>query len=232
MKKCFFLLVFACIYQLSFAQEFLITAKTISGNAQVVTLNGKTIDGKITSFDSDNDRIVKITIKDSATGEATKLKAEEIKSVRIKMDLARKAETLEKQVKATSLFTMKKAKSDEAFTREFVYYYPITYPGKTNIYLSEVLNPDFSSKIQVYEGDAKASEGGWSMGGISLSSNNPQNYIVVINGVSSFVKKKKYKTEYFDKMFATCTEMTAMSEKEADFSNFAKHIYQFDKSCK
>jgi len=50
--------------------------------------------------------------------------------------------------------------------------------------------------------------------------------------VASFVEKKNYKKEYFDKIFASCPELMAMPEKEVSFKDFAKHVYIFDQKCK
>ncbi len=96
--------------------------------------------------------------------------------------------------------------------------------------LLELLNPGFSNKIQVYDHKV-GTKSSTSILGITTDYNDSRSYIIVINGVSSFVEKKNYKTESFDKIFASCPELMAMPEKEVKFKDFAKHVSIFE-NCK
>jgi hypothetical protein len=231
MKHLFSLIAFLLFCHLTKAQDFFIpSTKDLSGKLELQTVNGRTIVGVIGSTNTTNDYITSFKIKDSATGESVKIKIEEVKVVKIKMDAQRKSEIYDKEFKKNSLLTGNQVHVGKEYIKDYVYFYPITYPGKKDIYLSQIINPDFSSKIQVYEGDPKFNEKKGVLG-LRMVTNIPQNFILVINGVSSFVKSKNYKTEYFDKLFASCPELMAMTEKDAVFENFEKHVSIFDK-CK
>ncbi len=231
MKQLFSLFVFLFFCQLTKAQDFLPATKEIFGTVNVTTIDGRNIVGLINSTNKTGEYITSFKIKDSATGESIKLKVEDIKLLKIKMDAQRKSDIYSNESKKWSLLTMNKPKVGSEYIKDYVYFYPITYPGKKDIYLSQIINPEFSSKIQVYEGDPKFNEKKGFLGLTSVSS-SPQNYILVINGVSSFIKSKNYKKDYFDKLFASCPELMSLPEKEVVIENFAKHLYIFENNCK
>lgn len=231
MKQIFSALVMLFISQISIAQDFLTPVEVLSGKTQtqVTTTDGKIVYGKFTSYTLEARGLGNFKIKDSATDEVVKYTPENVKSVRVKMDFANRMETIEK----TSMLKLlsSKSKSKEISGREYITFNQVNYPEKKDkILLLQLLNPDFSSKIQVYEHKV-GGKSSTSILGIETELNEAKSYIIVIDGVASFVEKKKYKTEYFDKIFASCPELMAMPEKEVSFSDFAKHVSIFDK-CK
>lgn len=231
MKQIISALVMLFISQISIAQDFLTPVEALSGKTltQVTTVDGKTIYGKITYYTLEARGLGNFRIKDSATDEVVKFTPETVKTVRVKMDFANRMETIEK----TSMLKLlsSKSKSKEVSGREYITFNQVTYPEKKDkILLLQLLNPDFSSKIQVYDHKV-GGKSSTSILGIETELNEAKSYIIVIDGVASFVEKKKYKTDYFDKLFASCPELMAMPEKEVSFSDFAKHVSIFDK-CK
>ena len=211
------------------AQKFVTPLTSLTGKAQVETMDGRTIHGTITESNVGFKGLTSIKIKDSATKESTKFKAEELKSLKVKMDLSAKAETIEKQT--GSLFSMLHANSKETSQREYIYYNSVAFPEKADkILLLELLNEGFDSKIKVYENSAEI-KSSTSMFGLQLKDGEAKTYIIVVNGVSSFVKKSSFKEKYFDKLFAGCPALASMTEKQVDFNDFAKYVYQFDKNC-
>lgn len=227
MKQLFSLLAFLFIFQLTKAQEFLTPLETLTGKVQVTTVDGKTVYGKITSVSFEARGLGNFRVRDSATDEVIKFTPENVKTLQVKMTFNNRMETIEKQ----SMFKLLKSKGKEVSEREYITFNLVTYPEKKDkILLLQLLNPDFSSKIQVYEHKV-GGKSSTSILGIETELNEATSFIIVINGVSSFVEKKKYKTDYFDKIFASCPELMAMPEKEVSFSDFAKHVSIFEK-CK
>jgi hypothetical protein len=227
MKQLFSLLAFLFIFQLTKAQEFLTPLETLTGKVQVTTVEGKTVYGKLTSVSFEARGLGNFRVKDSATDEVIKFTPENVKTLQVKMTFNNRMETIEKQ----SMFKLLKSKGKEVSEREYITFNLVTYPEKKDkILLLQLLNPDFSSKIQVYEHKV-GGKSSTSILGIETELNEATSFIIVINGVSSFVEKKKYKTDYFDKIFASCPELMAMPEKGVSFSDFAKHVSIFEK-CK
>ena len=227
MKQLFSLLAFLFIFHLTKAQEFLTPLETLTGKVQVTPVDGKTVYGKLTSVSFEARGLGNFRVKDSATDEVIKFTPENVKTLQVKMTFNNRMETIEKQ----SMFKLLKSKGKEVSEREYITFNLVTYPEKKDkILLLQLLNPDFSSKIQVYEHKV-GGKSSTSILGIETELNEATSFIIVINGVSSFVEKKKYKTDYFDKIFASCPELMAMPEKEVSFSDFAKHVSIFEK-CK
>jgi hypothetical protein len=227
MKQLFSLLAFLFIFHITKAQEFLTPLETLTGKVQVTTVDGKTVYGKLTSVSFEARGLGNFRVKDSATDEVIKFTPENVKTLQVKMTFNNRMETIEKQ----SMFKLLKSKGKEVSEREYITFNLVTYPEKKDkILLLQLLNPDFSSKIQVYEHKV-GGKSSTSILGIETELNEATSFIIVINGVSSFVEKKKYKTDYFDKVFASCPELMAMPEKEVKFSDFAKHVSIFEK-CK
>lgn len=227
MKQLFSLLAFLFIFQLTKAQEFLTPLETLTGKVQVTTVDGKTVYGKLTSVSFEARGLGNFRVKDSATDEVIKFTPENVKTLQVKMTFNNRMETIEKQ----SMFKLLKSKGKEVSEREYITFNLVTYPEKKDkILLLQLLNPDFSSKIQVYEHKV-GGKSSTSILGIETELNEATSFIIVINGVSSFVEKKKYKTDYFDKIFASCPELMAIPEKGVSFSDFAKHVSIFEK-CK
>ncbi len=227
MKQLFSLLAFLFIFHITKAQEFLTPLETLTGKVQVTTVDGKTVYGKLTSVSFEARGLGNFRVKDSATDEVIKFTPENVKTLQVKMTFNNRMETIEKQ----SMFKLLKSKGKEVSEREYITFNLVTYPEKKDkILLLQLLNPDFSSKIQVYEHKV-GGKSSTSILGIETELNVATSFIIVINGVSSFVEKKKYKTDYFDKVFASCPELMAMPEKEVKFSDFAKHVSIFEK-CK
>ncbi len=227
MKQLFSLLAFLFIFHITKAQEFLTPLETLTGKVQVTTVDGKTVYGKLTSVSFEARGLGNFRVKDSATDEVIKFTPENVKTLQVKMTFNNRMETIEKQ----SMFKLLKSKGKEVSEREYITFNLVTYPEKKDkILLLQLLNPDFSSKIQVYEHKV-GGKSSTSILGIETELNEATSFIIVINGVSSFVEKKKYKTDYFDKVFASCPELMAMPEKEVRFSDFAKHVSIFEK-CK
>jgi hypothetical protein len=227
MKQIFSALVLLCICYSSNAQVFFTPVQKLKGPAIVTTVAGKEVNGELVSAQFATRGVSSIKMIDSATGVETSYNAEDIKSVKVMVNKNSAMEKLGKQTK--SLFGLRKG-TENLLVRDYIEFDQVKYPEeKDKILLLELLNNDFSSKVQVYDHrvGAKLNNGMslWDKGEESLS------YIIVVNGEASFVEKKKYKSLYFDKLFASCPELMAMPEKEVNFSDFAKHVSIFDK-CK
>lgn len=226
MKQLFSALVLLCISQFSIAQEFLTPIEALSGKSmsQVTTVDGKNIYGRITSLVFEARGLGNFKIKDSATEEVVKFTPENVKTLQVKMNFANRMETIEK----TSMLKLLKSKGKEVSGREFITFNQVSYPEKKDkLLLLQLLNPDFCNKIQVYEHKV-GTKSNTSIFGVDTELNESRSYIIVIQGEASFVEKKNYKKDYFDKIFASCPKLMAMPENDVKFSDFAKHVSIFE----
>ncbi len=102
---------------------------------------------------------------------------------------------------------------------------------KTQTLMVQLVNPDFSNKIKVYQ-DPFAGEtasigiGPLKAGGIAKS------YYVKKDGeaVAIRLKKKNYEEE-FKEFFGDCPAMIEKYGDEIKWSEFAKHIYEYTNEC-
>ena len=228
MKKSFLVLACLCISVLSFSQVFFDPVEMLHGQAIVTTVTGKEIKGELVASVYEARGLGSFKIKDSATGEDIKFTSLEVKQLRVVVNHNSVMEKLGKQTK--SLFGLRKG-TENILERDYIVFDQVTYPEtKDKVLLLELINSGFSSKIQVYDHRV----GTKTKDNLSFFDNGEESksYISVVNGEASFVEKKKYKALYFDKLFASCPELMAMTEKEAKFEYFSKHVFAFDKNCK
>ncbi|WP_296623479.1 hypothetical protein [Marivirga sp.] len=212
------------------AQQFLTPVSTITGDAKVVTKSGDVIEGDIRTAFFGGKGLKSFRIKDAETGDITRFKAEDVESVRIKMDGWGKFSTVMEQT--SSLQKMATADFNESVDREYIYYHTVLWPGKKNKYmLSQLLNAGFDSKIKVYDYPAKktASAG---IGGITVVGGNAKKYVVAIDGETHMVEKGKYKKRDFDLLFSDCEKLNSLDKGDKDWSDMAAHVFIYDTECK
>ncbi|WKV11615.1 hypothetical protein [Marivirga harenae] len=224
-----------CAMVLSFAisttqaQQFLTPVSTLTGDAMVETTDGKMIEGDIRTAFFSGKGLKSFRIKDAETGDVTRFKAEEVKSLRIKMDGWGKLATYAEQT--SSLQKMATADFDEAVDREYIYYHTVKWPGKKDKFmLSQLLNPGFDNKIKVYDypGKKTASAG---IGGMTVVGGNAKKYVVAIDGKTYMVEKGKYKKEDFDMLFSDCEKLNSLEKSDKEWDEMALHVFVNDTEC-
>ncbi|MBK6264331.1 hypothetical protein JKA74_04725 [Marivirga sp. S37H4] len=211
------------------AQQFLTPVNTLTGDAKVETTDGKVIEGDIRTAMFGGKGLMSFRIKDETTGDVTRFKAEEVKSLRVKMDGWGKMAMLSEQT--SSLQKMSNANFDESVDREYIYYHTVKWPGKKNKYrLVQLLNAGFDNAIKVYDypGKKTASVG---MGGMTIAGGNAKTYVVAYGGETVLVEKGKYTKKHFDELFKDCPSLNELDKKDKDWREFASHVFINETSC-
>lgn len=223
-------MVLSLIFFNSRAQQFLTPVSSLTGDAKVETNDGTIIEGDIRTAFFSGKGLKSFRIKDTETGDVTRFKAEEVKSLRIKMDGWGKLATYAEQT--SSLQKMATADFDEAVDREYIYYHTVKWPGKKDKFmLSQLLNPGFDSKIKVYDypGKKTASAG---IGGMTVVGGNAKKYVVAIDGETYMVEKGKYKKEDFDMLFSDCDKLSSLEKSDKEWDDMALHVFINETECK
>ena len=208
-------------------QSFLTPLTSISGEAELTTVSGDKISGKIVAALTGMKGINLLTIKDTS-GEKHKFNAEDIQDLKVKIEKQGKLEMIGQ--KTSNLEKLMNADFDELNDREYIYYQQIQVPGKDQFVLVQWLNPGFSQRIRVYEKPG-AKSGETSVGGVTVSGNDFTAFYIILNGQVQEIKKKSYRKEDFTTLFGDCEKMVQFYEKP-DFADFAEHILYYDLNCR
>lgn len=92
----------------------------------------------------------------------------------------------------------------------------------------QLLNPGFDTKLKVYD-LPNAKSGETSIGGIAVGGDKATAYLVVKNGESLKITKKKYKKQDFKLLFSDCPKI--LENNEPNFKEFATHVFFYDQLC-
>lgn len=214
------------------AQQFLTPVNSFTGDAKVVTKDGEVIEGDIRTALFSGKGLKSFRIKDAETGEKTRFKAEEVESLRIKMDAWAKFAT--KMEQTSSVQRIADADFDEAVDREYIYYHSVKWPNKKNKYiLSQLLNAGFDSKIKVYDYPAGKKTASVGIGGMDIAGGNAKEYVVKIGDQEEtyMALKRKYDKEYFDMFFGDCEKLTSLDKNDKEWDEFAAHVFIYETEC-
>lgn len=217
-------LIFAIGINISMAQ-FVTPINSISGPAEVTTLDGTIIKGdvKMASFGSNG--ITSFSLKDEA-GLKHKFKADEVKMLKLKVDGLAKLEIIGEQ--SSNLSKLAKSNFKEVTDREFIYWKRVKHPDKEKYLLLQLLNPGFDNLLEVYDlPNARTAES--FSGDIAISGDMPKAFYVVKNGETLEISKKKYKKQDFELLFSDCP--TIIENNKPDFKHFAEHVYFYNEYC-
>ena len=211
------------------AQEFVTPLSSLSGDALAETNDGKTIEGRISMATMGMKGLMSFRIKEESTGIAHKFKAEDVKSLRIRIDAMGKMETLSQQT--SNITRASKANFNEYREREFIYYHQVEWPEKPGKYmLVQLLNEGWDSKIKVYDFPSKKTAT-TSVGGFAIAGNEAKSFVVDYMGSTNIVDRRNYKSDHFPKMFGSCDQLSAFDDKQSSFSDFAVHVFIFETEC-
>lgn len=211
------------------AQQFLTPVSTLTGDARVETNDGTLVEGDIRTALFSGKGLKSFRIKDATTGEVSKFKAEEIKSLRVKMDGWGKLATFANQT--SSLQKLSQANFDEAVDREYIYYHTVQWPGTKDKYmLAQLLNPGFDHVMKVYDYPSKktASVG---VAGMTVAGGNTKSFVVSVGDETIMVEKGKYAKDHFDQLFSDCGKLNTLERSEKEWRDFAAHVFINDTEC-
>jgi hypothetical protein len=187
--------------------------------------------GKSTSGVVGPNGMMALTLKDTVTGEKTKLKIKDIKEVGIssKGGLG-KIETMSSALEsAGSISEMARTDYKSVLNADFyIYRRVVDKKGKPRIL--QLLNPGFEDKMQVYA-DPKAKENSGSGLMNTMSAGQAESYYVTKSGNSHgiYVRNKNYKKE-MGLVFDDCPAI--MQQFKPKFSEFASHVFYYENECK
>ncbi len=205
--------------------QFVTALTSISGPAEVITLDGKILKGKLRSASFGSKGIMSFKLIDEKDI-AHKFKAAEVQQLKLKVDGLAKMEIIAEQ--SSNIEKLANSNFKEVVEREYILWQRVKQPGKEKCYLLQLLNPGFDSKIKVYD-LPNAKSGETSVGDIAVSGNNATAYYVVTNGETYKISKSKYVKEGYKLLFNTCADM---KEAKPDFKLFSAHVFYYDQACK
>lgn len=210
---------------LSLCAQFITPLSTISGPAEVTTLDGKVISGKVKSASFGTNGMMSFTLKDE-DGNKTKYKAANVQQLKLKVDGLAKLEITAEQ--SSNISKLANSNFKEVVEREFIYWQRVKQVGKDKYLLLQLLNPGFDNKLKVYD-LPNAKSGETSIGGIAIGGDKATAYLVVKNGESLKITKKKYKKQDFKLLFSDCPKI--IENNEPNFKEFATHVFFYDQLC-
>lgn len=214
------------IASLGLQAQFVTPLETISGPAEVTTLDGKVISGKVKNASFGPNGMMSFMLLDEA-GNKNKFKAADIEQLKLKVDGLAKLEIVSEQ--SSNMDKLANSNFKEVVEREFIYWQRVKSPVKNKYLLLQLLNPGFDTKMKVYD-RPNAKSGESSVGGIALKGNNATAYYVVKDGTTLNITKKKYKKQDFNLLFSDCQQI--IDNNEPNFKAFSEHVFFYDQLCK
>jgi hypothetical protein len=222
--------IFTCILLLlvsfSFSQAFMPEYKQSFSNKIEVTLNdGTIVKGKIVIYG-----LKRMTIK-KENGEKIKVGVTDMKGYRIPAPKSKLLKLLSMASGGASS-VKELAKTDFNAVLEADYFvFKRILDKKGRPFITQLINPGFDSKIQVYV-DPKAKEtGGARLTGGLLGGLAKSYYIT--KGVGSgalYVEKSKYKKS-FSTIFEGCSKMGGQYGDKPKWDEISTHVFYFDQLC-
>lgn len=205
--------------------QFVTPINSISGPAEVTSLDGTIIKGDVKMASFGNNGITGFYLKDEA-GLKHKFKADEVKMLKLKVEGLAKLEIIGEQ--SSNLSKLANSNFKEVTEREFIYWKRVKHPEKDKYLLLQLLNPGFDSLLEVYDlPNARTAES--FSGDIAISGDMPKAYYVVKNGETLEIKKKKYKKQDFELLFSDCPVI--IENNKPDFKHFAEHVFFYNEYC-
>lgn len=212
------------VVAISLNAQFVTPLTTVSGQAEVTTIEGKRYSGKLKNTDFSSTGIISFILIDTTTDDI-KFKAEEVKQLKLEVDGLAKLEIGAKKSPNTSKFA--NSNYNEADDRKYIYWQRVKTPDKDKYQLMQLLNPGFDNLIKVYDlPNAKSAE----PSGDGVPREKATAYYVVKNGKTLKITQKKYKEQDFELLFGDCQQI--IDKNEPDFEVFAEHVFYYNKQCK
>lgn len=192
----------------------------------VVTLAGDTIRGQYRGSTSNQNGLVRMTIKSG--DEKMKLEASNMQLLAVQPGTFA-------QMGNVALFPALESIENEAFTEAlptdgWVFYERQRMPTKKERYqLLQVLNRGFDQKVKVYAHPNASSTGGTSLNGIVVEGNLDNQHFVSVNGGPVFkIDNLGYKKRALKELYSNCE---LLAGKKLKWKDFARHVFQYDQEC-
>jgi hypothetical protein len=226
------LTVLFCCTQ-SFAQEFITPFEAGGITAQeciVIKDNGEQIEGKMRwAFGTGRGlKSVKLLLP---SGEKVTFKASELRELAFKNNTLTKIISTAEQ--SASIRKASEANWEQIYNQEYIRYQRATLPSGKSV-MMQMINPEFSSRIQVYysQGSTKTSGIGVPLaaGTMKLTGGRQRAYWVSKdNGKVFKLRRGGYNKKKFERLFGDSPEMLKAYGRPYRFSEFSEHVYVYDK---
>lgn len=204
------------VFMVPVGENFLATAN----NVVAIKIDGDSISGDIKSISMMGSMIKNLSIKD-ATGTKTKFVPEDLKLFKWK---------LSKMARIATIVGNASKSINSAINTDYGYLYDMGYAvwdkvpdpeNPNNAFLLQVLNPTFCSAMKVYT-TPEIVTSNLKKGELA------DDYIIVKEGKSILLKKKKYEKKGFAELFADCPAMIEKyPQKKIDWDDLPKHVMEY-----
>jgi hypothetical protein len=226
MKKVFFILLTILPFA-NLAQTFLPPMERFSGKKEdILILNSGE---KIVFFLDDLDRkkglIVNVAGK-TLDGKKFEYNADEIKELYlVPSDFAKLGGTM----KATRS-VLKMARTDlSELSREHIQFFQQNVEGRKTTVLLQLLNPDFQSRMRIFDDPWATETMGVGFGGIQLTGGIAKSYYANYDGKTIKIYKRNYE-ELFATLFANCNGVITKFDKAA-WRDLPLHLDTYENEC-
>ncbi|MBX2800693.1 MAG: hypothetical protein KTR31_23635 [Myxococcales bacterium] len=209
------------------AQQFMdpLTAPT-GPTATAILTDGSTIEGKPNAKMKGMGNIKKLKLK-KADGTKVKLAPGDLQELQLTPGGLAKAASA--GARMGSISSIAKSNIGASWDREYVVYLPGTLPnGKPA--LLQILNPHFSTTIEVFPDPAGRETGGVAVGGVAVTGGVLKSYLVRKAGEEQtmLVKKGKY-DNLWDTLFADCPDVE--KPEKPKWGEMAATVYAHAAAC-
>lgn len=215
----------AMLFGTTISAQFVTPITSITGDADIITVDGQKKSGKLKNAVSGTNGLISFKFEDK-DGNKTKYKASNIQQLKIKVDGLAKIEIIADQ--SENITKLAKSNFKEVVDRDYIYWQRVKDPSKDKYTLLQLLNPGFDSRIKVYD-LPNSKSGETTIDDIAVSGGEATAYMVVKDGNSMKITKKKYKKEGFNLLFGDCK--LVVDECKPDFKQFATHVFIYDENC-
>lgn len=213
-------------------QDLLSPSMTFSKKktAYITLTDGTELQGNIRDIDRKKGLIDYIKIKDGA-GKKHKLKPEDVQFMYLPPS------GIDKLAKAMDFATDAQKWNNEKLEQDFLnqgYVYfelaDVKIKKKNRKLLMQLLNPNFSKYVKVYDDPFAKETMSLGVGGVDLVGGNAKSYYISKEGAPAFkLKKKDYKKEFVP-FWNSCKNIIS-EYKEQNWSDLVKHIIAYSE-CK
>jgi hypothetical protein len=220
-------------YTQTFSQEFITPFEAGGITAQkciVIKENGEQIEGKMRwAFGTGRGlKTVKLLLP---SGEKVTFKASELRELTFKNNTLTKIISTAEQ--SASIRKASEANWEQIYNQEYIRYNKATLPSGKSV-MMQMINPDFSSRIQVYfsQGSSKTSGIGVPLAGGTLKITGGRQrayWVSKDNGKVFKLRRGGYNKKKFERLFGDSPEMLKTYGRPYRFSEFSEHVYMYDK---
>jgi len=237
MKKVLILLVIILTTSITFdaiAQQLLNPSSSFSERktAYFTMKDGSKVEANIVRISYKKGQINELKLK-NAEGKKIKLTPADIKSMYLPQSAMEKLSQLDKFM---SDATMWKSDSldNQKISNGYVYFEStdVQMGKKTRKFLMQILNPAFSSKVKILNDPFSSETASLGIAGVKLAGGDLKSYYFKKgNQVAYLLRKKDYKKQ-FKEIWSDCPALIEKYVENPNWTDLAKHVYEYSNQCK